>query len=169
MLRSTSARSPSFSMPTIALTLAIAYCAMTTTNFLAALGPSGTTHQASNVAAPPPGFTGAQLDSNHLQEEMYMHASRALVVGRFKPDISTHDNAMQRLSSLFGNNTIINTANGEMSSRSLASSAKNHRASNNRLRPEDQSSPNKKDKKKSRTSRKEWRASSSCPATETCP
>ena len=53
------------------------YCAMTTTNFLAALGPSGTTHQASNVAAPHPGFTGAQLDSNHLQEEMYMHASRA--------------------------------------------------------------------------------------------
>ena len=55
-----------------------------TTNFLAALGPSSTAHQASNVAALPPGFTGAQLDSNHLQEEMYMHASRALV-GRLSP------------------------------------------------------------------------------------
>jgi hypothetical protein len=57
-----------------------------TTNFLAALGPSSTAYQASNIAALPPGFTGVQLDSNHLQEETYMHASRALV-GRFKPDI----------------------------------------------------------------------------------
>jgi hypothetical protein len=70
-----------------------------TTNFRAARGPSSTAHQASNVAALPPGFTGVQLDSNRLQEETYMHASRALV-GRFKPDISTHANPNPNLAFL---------------------------------------------------------------------
>jgi hypothetical protein len=91
--------------------------------------------QPSNVARPLgvaglPRSAGMQLDSIHLQEELYMHAARSFV-GSMKPDVSTHDSTMQGLGALLGNSTAINTTVGELDTRALPPSRRNHRATNN--------------------------------------
>ena len=85
-----------------------------------------------------------------------MHAARSFD-GHMKPDVSTHDTIMQGLHALLGNSTVVNTAMGELDTRSLSSSRRNHRAANNRLLigdldAEKQASPNKTSKKKAKKS-----------------
>jgi hypothetical protein len=114
--------------------------------------PSSASLQPSNVVRLPLGVTGLcrsaglEIDPIRLQEEMYAHAARSFV-GRMKPDVSTHDTTMQGLGALLGNTTVVNTSTGEIDTRSLPSSRRNHRATSNRLRI-DKSYPNQTIKRK---------------------
>jgi hypothetical protein len=97
------------------------------------------THPSQNFACLPLVGGGAvaslpqmNIDSGRLEEEMYTNAALALV-RRMKPEVSTHDTTMQGLGALLGNSTVINTAVGELDTRSLPSSRRKHRATNNRL------------------------------------